>query len=120
MQYLPHPGRVKASVELWFGGEQVTVNGFGFPVERSRQFGLLRAVETVEIYGVVFAAAAALLSGLLMFYVDSATFGSFKDYVTMLLWGVGADQTKNFIQQMGFFSTAALSAPNGEPIGAAE
>jgi hypothetical protein len=75
-------------------------------VKDSDDFRFLSAFQRVEFVSWGIAAATAIASGLGMFYVKNAGFGSFQDYLTLFLWGLGVDQGKNFVQalQPGAFS----------------
>jgi hypothetical protein len=65
------------------------------PNEDLRLLGRLEA-STVVHFGLM--AAVAVASGLPTLYFDNATFGSYTDYVKILVWGIGIDQGKNLIQ----------------------
>ena len=67
----------------------------------------IRAFDTTELVALIIASGVALLSGLMMFYYKNPTFGSVQDYITLILWGVGVDQTKNFLQTLQQFSSSS-------------
>ncbi len=57
------------------------------------------------------AAIIAIVTGLSMFYYNSPTFGSYKDYISLFLWGAGVDQGKNFLQAMQTYSAPGAKSP---------
>ena len=113
VQYVPKPGRLTMSVKICYGEDSFEFTGLELQITKSSDFRWQRAFQAVELGAVGAAWLVALASGLLMFYVDNFTFGSAKDYLTLLLWGAGADQTKNFLQNMEIFSGSSPAAPVG-------
>jgi len=81
-------------------------------IHDSSAFGFFQAFEKVEVASWLIAAAVAIVTGLATFYYKGPTFGSFQDYLTLFLWGVGVDQGKNFLQSLQVFSSAMASAPS--------
>jgi hypothetical protein len=69
-------------------------------VGKSSEVKFLGNLERAERWALVMAGSFALVSGLLTFYYKNPVFGSMQDYLTLFLWGVGVDQTKNFIQSI--------------------
>jgi len=65
------------------------------PTEDLRLIGRLEASTVVQC---ALLAGVAVVTGLPALYFDNATFGSYADYVKILVWGVGIDQGKNLIQ----------------------
>jgi hypothetical protein len=107
-QYFPSAAKVKVSVQLFYQGDPGPEIAATHPltVKDSDDFRFLSAFQRVEFVSWGIAAATAIASGLGMFYVKNAGFGSFQDYLTLFLWGLGVDQGKNFVQalQPGAFS----------------
>jgi hypothetical protein len=105
-QYFPQAGSVKTSVTLEYEGETVSVDfPDEIPIRDSSDFRIRNGFEKVEWLSWGIAAALAIVSAILMFYVKNPGFGSFQDYVTLFLWGAGVDQTKNFAQSLTATST---------------
>ena len=108
IQYFPGAASVTVSVQLFYEGHEghKIVAGHVVNVKESDDFRFLSAFQHVEFVSLGIAAATAIVSGLAMFYVKNAGFGSFQDYLTLFLWGLGVDQGKNFVQalQPGAFS----------------
>jgi hypothetical protein len=99
MQYFPQAGQVKVSTVLSFRGDSVTVESKEpLEITRSREFSILKGFEQAELLAWSIATAIAIGSGLLIYYFNATGWGSFKDYLTLFIWGAGADQGKNFLQ----------------------
>lgn len=110
VQYFPRRGKVKVSVTLSYTGAPISVFETPGPdIRDSSEFGMLRAFEGVEYVSWAIAAAVALATGLSTYYVKNPTFGSYQDYLTLMLWGVGMDQGKNILQ--------ALQSVSSQPAG---
>jgi hypothetical protein len=69
-------------------------------VARSSDVGFVRGLEVTEWCALLIAALFAIISGLLTFYYKNPIFGSIQDYLGLFLWGVGVEQTKNFLQAL--------------------
>ena len=69
-------------------------------VSPSRDFGIYNDLEKVQWISFLVAAGAALLSGMMTYYVNHPGFGSASDYLTLFAWGAGVDQGKNFLQNL--------------------
>jgi hypothetical protein len=82
------------------GAEAIQIKRAFLPVAKSTEFKIFQHLEWAEIMFLVLAGLFAIISGLLTFYYKNPTFGSFQDYLMLFLWGVGVDQTKNFLQVM--------------------
>lgn len=67
-------------------------------IGKSSDLKLFQNVERTERWSLVLAGLFAVISGLLTFYYKNPTFGTLQDYLMLFLWGVGVDQTKNFLQ----------------------
>jgi hypothetical protein len=99
MQYFPFGGTVHASAELSYRGNPHPVNtDEKLVIEPSREFGVMKGFERAELLGWLVATAIALASGLSIYYLPALGWGSFKDYMTLFLWGAVGDQGRNFIQ----------------------
>lgn len=104
IHYAVADGALSAEVTLSYEGESRTVRGPGWFVGESTDFTWMKAFESVELTAVILASIVALVTGLSILYVDNATFGSLKDYISVFLWGAGVDQTKNFLQTLQSYS----------------
>jgi hypothetical protein len=99
MQYFPHAGQVVVSVVLEFLGEQHPVKeSKSLAIERSTDFSVMKGFEGAELVSWGIALVIAIASGLSIYYVGAAGWGTFKDYLTLFLWGAGVEQGKNFLQ----------------------
>lgn len=108
VQYVPKPGILKASVEIYFKGEPeeqpLTCSMEELKIQKSKDFRWRRAFEAVEVTAFFLALVIAILSGLSIKYFNNPTFGAGGDYLMLFLWGAGADQTKNFVQTLQSYS----------------
>jgi hypothetical protein len=100
MQFFPSGGkRVSASVELMFLGDQKEVSSTKpLVIGHSRDFGRMKIFEHAELLSWAIALVLAIFSGLSIYYVSATGWGSFKDYLTLFLWGAGMETGKTFIQ----------------------
>lgn len=99
MQYFPFGGTVHASAELSYHGNfHPVISHKRLVIEPSREFRVMKGFERAELLGWVVATAIAVASGLSMYYLPALGWGSFKDYMTLFLWGAVGDQGRNFIQ----------------------
>jgi hypothetical protein len=69
-------------------------------IVKSSEVGFVRGLEFTEWCALGVAALFAIISGLLTFYYKNPIFGSMQDYLGLFLWGVGVEQTKNFLQAL--------------------
>ena len=69
-------------------------------VDGSSDVKSLVRLDHAEWLALVIAVVFALVTGLLTFYYKNPVFGSMQDYLTLFIWGVGVDQTKNFLQSI--------------------
>ena len=67
-------------------------------IGRSREFGVMKAFEHAEVLPWAIALVIAIVSGISIYYVGAAGWGSFKDYMTLFLWGAGTETGKTFLQ----------------------
>jgi len=105
VQYAPWQGTITPSVTIRYNGETVQVGGAPLDIGKSREFRWQEGFETTEILAFVVAALTAIATGLYAFYSNNDFFGSFKDYLFLVGWGIGVDQTKNFVQILQTYST---------------
>jgi hypothetical protein len=102
MQYFPRAGDVEVSVKLKFMGEEHDVESQeSLPIRRSREFRVMNAFEDAELLSWGLALVIAIASGLSIYYISAPGWGTFKDCLTLFLWGVGVEQGKNFLQSTG-------------------
>lgn len=97
-QYSPWPGKITPNVTIRHGTDYLAVSGAEDDVKASSNYGFIEGFELTEMITFGLAAVAGVVSGLMTFYLKNATFGSAQDYVTIALWGLSADQTKNAVQ----------------------
>jgi hypothetical protein len=104
VQFTVQPGTLSVSVKVLretpLGEEEKPVQAASLPIAKSSEFKLFQHLERAEVWSLVLAGLFAIISGLLTFYYKNPTFGSLQDYLMLFLWGVGVDQTKNFLQTM--------------------
>ena len=100
MQYFPRAGNVEVAVKLKFMGEEgpVAEPPPSLPIGPSREFRVMNGFEHAELLSWGIALVIAIASGLSIYYVNAPGWGTFKDYLTLFLWGVGVEQGKNFLQ----------------------
>ena len=109
VQYFPRAGRVHAAVKMVYENEPKDIGPAAGPViYPSSDFQPYKILEGTETASWLIAAITALATGLTMFYFKGTSWGTYQDYLTMLLWGMGVDQGKNFLQAL-----QANSAPSG-------
>lgn len=98
------PGTLSVSARMVrdtpLGTEEKPVDAVPLSIEKSSDFKIFQHLERAEAWSLILAGFFAVISGLLTFYYKNPTFGSFQDYLMLFLWGVGVDQTKNFLQVM--------------------
>ena len=107
-QFSPWPGELTVSArivcDLRRPGElfedKCDVPQFTKVIRRSSDVGILNALGTTELGALLFAILFAVISGLLTFYYKNPTFGTLQDYLSLFLWGVGVEQSKNFLQTL--------------------
>jgi len=105
-QYFPRRGNIQVTVELRYQGESLFVAAQNVEIFDSSKVGFLKTIELAEVGSWLIAAGAAIVTGLSTYYFKSPAFGSFQDYLTLLIWGAGVDQTKNFVQNLRVSSAA--------------
>lgn len=76
-------------------------------IDRAGELGRLQGFALSEGVLLAVSAGLAVLSGLSLYYADNAVFGSFKEYVALLTWGIGVDQGKSLIQTFQSLSSAS-------------
>jgi hypothetical protein len=112
IQYFPRRGQVEVSVKLSYEGDSFTLNPVPGPnIQDSSDFGLLDAFGRVEVVSWMVAAGAALATGLGTYYYKNPTFGSYQDYLALIMWGAGMDQGKNFLQALQAVSPQPAASP---------
>jgi len=95
-QYSPLPGKLMPMVTIRGSlNDPIPVEReSSIPIEESADFAWQRAFTATEIFAFGLASIAAIAIGLTMFYANKTTFGSFSDYLAIMVWGFGVDQTK--------------------------
>lgn len=98
VQYAPVSGTLEIGVTLRYRSESVTVKTAKLDFGPTTEFKTTQSFERNELVSLGIAFVVALVSGIASQYTD--TFGSFKDYLLLFLWGVGVDQGKNLISML--------------------
>ncbi|HEX3765779.1 MAG TPA: hypothetical protein VHW23_44085 [Kofleriaceae bacterium] len=101
--YVPAAGKLTVRARIFWpaGGPAeppIELQATEFAIGANQDLMLLNRLEasTVVYFGLM--AAVAVATGLPTLYFDNPTFGSYADYVKILVWGIGIDQGKNLIQ----------------------
>jgi hypothetical protein len=107
-QFISLPDKkVKANVELQFEYKDQTkfikAEDLQFESRPSRKFGFTSAFHRIEIIGTLLALLVAVGTGMSSSYFTSALEGSYQSYAALFMWGIGADQTKNLLQNLKSF-----------------
>lgn len=97
--------KVKVSVDVRWGNEKFPVkNGdsdhISFMTLTTNRYKNLWPTSTPELLGVAIALGLALIAGFQSDAFVNALEGSWKEYLTLFAWGVGAEQTKTLIQNL--------------------
>ncbi|MFI5399055.1 MAG: hypothetical protein ACHQ9S_26285 [Candidatus Binatia bacterium] len=111
VQYSPWSGTLTPSVTVQRGAEVVHAAGKPLPIAPSKDFRLREGFEAMEVLSFVIAAFVAIISGMITYYFKAGSFGSPQDYLSLILWGVGADQTKNALQILQTYSAWPTKQP---------
>jgi hypothetical protein len=110
VQYFPRPGTTRVAVELVYEGLPIPVQASDGPrINKSSDYSALKILAGADVAGWVIAGIVAIATGLSTFYYKGTSWGTFQDYLTLLLWGVGVDQGKNFLQALQTFSPTSSS-----------
>ena len=108
VQYFPRAGTVQASVKLVYRNDPMEIRPADGPtIYPSSDFQPYKILAGTEIASWLVSVITALATGLSMFYFKGTSWGTYQDYLTLLLWGMGVDQGKNFLQAL-----QANSAPS--------
>jgi hypothetical protein len=106
VQYFPEPCKVSVSVTLVYENEtgaKVTADE-KLPIVKSSDFEGFQILKGTGFASWAIAAIVAIATGLSMFYYKGTSWGTYQDYLTLFLWGVGVDQGKNFLQALQAYS----------------
>lgn len=107
-QYAPFPGKVQLDVTIKWNKQSVKVPTTGsaeFDVAENSELSAQKGFDLSELILMAIMFVVALATGLPALYFSKLTFGSFGDYVAMLTWAIGVDQSKNLIQLMRSYPT---------------
>jgi len=124
VRYFQRPGEVNVSVKLHYleSPLQITTtedrvtqrrDAQTLRIHASSDFGILNILFGTEFISWFIAAITAVASGLAMFYYKETSWGTYQDYLTLALWGIGLDQGKNFLQALQAFSPQAPDPTTG-------
>jgi hypothetical protein len=112
VQYFPRPGQTTVSVKLVYGNEAKELPAIpGRIIRPSTDFQPYKTLARAEFASWVIAAMVAIATGLTMFYFKGTSWGTFQDYLTLFLCGIGVDQGKNFLQALQTYSAQPGTPP---------
>jgi hypothetical protein len=104
IQYLPTAGTLKVATTLIFKNDTTEiVSTAPFVIGKESDLGWRKSFRAVEVAAWGLATGFAIISGMSSFYFGKPVFGTIENYVTLLLWGSGVDQGKNFISYFSEF-----------------
>jgi hypothetical protein len=69
-------------------------------ISPSSDFQPYKILEGAEILSGIISVITAIVTGLSMYYFKNASWGTYQDYLTLVLWGMGVDQGKTFVQAL--------------------
>ncbi|MBU4261946.1 MAG: hypothetical protein KKC76_08740 [Proteobacteria bacterium] len=97
--------KVKVFVDIYWGNDKFSVKNdesdhVSFTTLLTKRYKNLWPTNTPELLGVAIALALALVAGFQSDAFINALQGSWKEYLTLFAWGVGAEQTKTLIQNL--------------------
>jgi hypothetical protein len=97
-QYSPLPGELKPNVAIRKrAGDVITVKRDSIAIGKSADFAWQRAFAATEVFAFVMASIAAIVTGLAAFYANKTSFGTFSDYLAIMVWGLSVDQAKTAV-----------------------
>ena len=111
VQYFPSPGRVEVVAVLrWSGTPEITAATRTFDVAENPEYRKRRLFDAgwMEYAAIGLAALFAIVTALAAQY--DATFGSFTQYLALIIWGAGAGTGGNLFSQLGTTSTPGGAA----------
>jgi hypothetical protein len=104
MQRFECEGKITAKVTLKYGKcELPKPLEVKFDTRESTRFGELSVLQLSETFGIAFALILASVAGFQSDAFEAALVGTWRAYLTLFVWGVGADQTRNFLQNLDKF-----------------
>jgi hypothetical protein len=110
VQYFSDFGMVKINATLTWKGREIPIeDGVELDVaENEKQWSSVTPADWTEYAVILVAAGFAAATGLSTIY--DATFGSYGQYLTLLLWAAGAATGGNVFKQISATSTAGGSS----------
>ncbi|MES9901645.1 MAG: hypothetical protein ABW168_03050 [Sedimenticola sp.] len=100
-QFIPKVARgITVDLKMRYGDETKEIPQAIFDTIATSRFRDLWPVPTVELIGIGVALVLALVAGLQTDAFSNALTGSWKEYLTLFAWGVGADQTRNLLKNL--------------------
>lgn len=102
-QYASAPGDMKVSVKITLPGSgKVLPPIISTPIllKKNSELSTLSSLSVTESLSMTVVFFLTLATSLSTLYFAKSTFGSFSDYVAILVWAIGIDQGKNLIQML--------------------
>jgi hypothetical protein len=101
VQYFPCAGSVRVSAKLVYQAKSKELpEAVGPTIRASSDYAVYKILALSEVYSWFVAALLAIATGLSTYYFTSSSWGTYEDYLTLFMWGVGVDQGKNFLQAL--------------------
>jgi hypothetical protein len=104
-QFSPKTGTMKATVGIHYGNETLRADSSPVIIGKSKEFKTSEGFEATEIMATGLAMIIAIGTGLATQYFANPTFGAWRDYLNLALWGIGVDQAKNAWQVFQNYSS---------------
>jgi len=76
-------------------------------IQPPTEFGVTGAFGRAESIAVIMAALVAVVTGMQSTFYDKALFGSLENFLGLFGWGVAAEQTKNFLENIRTYTGSA-------------
>lgn len=103
--YVPAAGKLQVRVRIFWPSSTsespLELEAPEITIGPNQDLLLLNRLEASMVLYFGLLAVVAVATGLAALYSNNPTFGSYADYVKILLWGIGVDQGKNLIQLVG-------------------
>ncbi len=111
VQYFPQAGKVSAKVTLKYGADTKPIQASDpLSISPSSDFQPYKILAGAEILSWMISAVTAVVTGLSMYYFKGTSWGTYQDYLTLVLWGMGVDQGKTFVQALQANSPPSIAS----------